>query len=288
MSPEEIAEYMENQDREKLLDLYRDYMISLLKRYDKMSATKIKRKCEEKGTPEGISERTCRRFVEALKQEIPVKQLRNYEPVIDMLPGIQCQVDPGEINTVVAGKSVKIYFCVFVLSYSRLMYVSLSDRPINTSRFIGMHNEAFNFFGGVPEECVYDQTKLVVIKEQYREVWFNEAFSRYASSVNFYLRVCEGYDPESKGKVEAGVKYVKNDFFYGDEFRDMTDMREMLNDWLTEVANVRIHGTHKRKPILMYETDERDYMNPFLKPSYLESELDYEIRKVDKTSLISY
>lgn len=289
MKPEEIARYLAEREREKRLDKCRDYIISRLNNYEKMSATKIKRKCEAHGVDKDISERTYRRYVSKLKKIIKTKQLRNYEPVIDMLPGVQCQVDPGEIASYVAGKLVKVYFCVFVLSYSRLMYVSISKKPITTSKFIEMHNEAFSYFEGVPEECVYDQTKLVVIKEKYREVWHNEAFSQYAATVNFSIRVCEGYDPESKGKVEAGVKYVKNNFFYGEEFSSYSDIKTKSLQWLNEVANTRIHGTHKQQPLIKYEEEEKRYMKPFLKPKYLsEKESFYETRKVDKTSLISY
>lgn len=127
-----------------------------------------------------------------------MRQQRYYEPVIDMVPGVQCQIDAGELRAVsIGGVETTIYFVVFVMSYSRLMYVTVTDKPINTKMFINMHDEAFSYFGGLVEECVYDQTKLVAIKEEYREVWFNEEFYRYAAYCRFDIRVCEGYDPES-------------------------------------------------------------------------------------------
>ena len=78
-----------------------------------------------------------------------------------------------------------------------------------------MHEQAFRYFGSIPAECVYDQTKLVVIKEMFREVIFNDRFYHYAVQICLEIRVCKGYDPESKGKVEAGVKYVKGDCLWG-------------------------------------------------------------------------
>ncbi|WP_245395075.1 DDE-type integrase/transposase/recombinase [methane-oxidizing endosymbiont of Gigantopelta aegis] len=107
------------------------------------------------------------------------------------------------------GVETTVYFVVFVLSFSRLMHVSVSDKPIDTERFIQMHDAAFRYFGGVTAECVYDQTKLVVIEELYRELTVNARFNEYATHAGFRIHACEGYDPESKGKVEAGVKYVK-------------------------------------------------------------------------------
>jgi transposase len=65
------------------------------------------------------------------------------------------------------GVECALYFVVFVLSCSRLMYVSVAFRPLDTTSFIGLHDEAFRFFGGVPEECVYDQAKMVVLNDNY-------------------------------------------------------------------------------------------------------------------------
>ncbi len=288
MDDEEIVENLNSPQREKLLDEYKDYIVLQLRKYPKLRSTKIKRKLEAKTSKEIASERTYRNYVGELKKTIAVKQQRYYEPVIDMVAGVQCQVDMGEIRRVeIGGKATTIYFIVFVLSYSRMMYVGVSDKPINTELFIQMHDEAFSYFDGVVEECVYDQTKLVVIKEQFREVWFNEEFYRYATVARFDIRVCEGYDPESKGKVEAGVKYVKSDFFYGEEFESFDDLKESLFKWLNEVANVRVHGTTRRKPIEVYKSEEQGRMKPYLRPSYLVHVDTGHSREVDKTSLIS-
>ena len=121
-----------------------------------------------------------------------------------------------------------VYFVVFVLSYSRLMHVVASPRPVDTAALIRMHDAAFRAFGGFPKECVYDQTSLVVIAETFRELTLNERFHRYATTVGFRIRACEGYDPESKGKVEAGVKYVKQDGLYGETFADFPALEAHL------------------------------------------------------------
>src|SRR5690625_6621569 len=73
------------------------------------------------------------------------------------------------------------------------------------------HDDAVRYIGGLPEEYLYDQTKLVVINERYRELELNQQFAQFATSAGFNIRVCEGYDPESKGKVEAGVKYFRSE-----------------------------------------------------------------------------
>lgn len=156
-------------------------------------------------------------------------QYRYYEPIIETVPGVQCQVDPGELRGVlINGKPHTVYFVAFVLSYSRLMYVGLSLQPLNTQRFIEMHDEAFRYFGGVTEECVYDQTKLVVLSEEYRELKLNQRFAHYATAASFHIHVCEGFDPESKGKVEAGTAHLL-------ERKDLTasKMRDYIDAWFS-------------------------------------------------------
>lgn len=289
MNENEINEALQSSSRVKSLDPYRDYFVHQLQKYPRLSATKIKGKLNAKGLPLGhVSDRTFRRYINDLKKTVPVKQQRYYEPVIDMVPGVQCQVDLGEIRNVpIGGISTTIYFAVFVLSYSRLMYFSVSCNPFNTNDFIMVHDEAFKFFGGVVEECVYDQTKLVSIKEEFREVWFNEEFYRYATFARFDIRVCEGYDPESKGKVEAGVRYVKNSFFYGEEFANLKELDQGRLMWLQTVANVRIHGTTHNKPIDVFQNHEAQKVRPYLSPGFIFDKPEYK-RTVDKTSLISY
>lgn len=284
----EISQQREDPSRSKRLDDYREQIVHQLQRYPRLSAVKVLRKLRSQGVEIAVSDRTLRRYIETLRESVTIKQARYYMPVMDMVPGVQCQVDPGELRGVlIGGKECTVYFVVFVLSYSRLMHVGLSDRPITTSDFIRMHDSAFRYFGGCPEECVYDQTKLVVIREEYRELTLNERFSEYASHARFNIRACEGYDPESKGKVEAGVKYVKGNALYGESFDDWIHLRSYVADWLDTIANIRLHGTTGIAPQLLYDNDERNTMQPYLTPVILDAATPIT-RKVDKTGLISW
>jgi transposase/uncharacterized protein YdbL (DUF1318 family) len=285
----EIHEQRADCSRAKLLDEHRDYIAYLLKQYPRLSAVKLARKLRQKLGEVEASDRSLRRYVRAMKQELAIAQQRYYEPILDMVPGVQCQVDPGELRGVqIGGKERDLYFVVFVLSFSRLMYVGVSFRPLDTQTFIQMHDEAFRYFGGAPESCVYDQTKLVVIEEQYRELKVNQRFHEYATAVGLGIHACEGYDPESKGKVEAGVKYVKQDCLYGEQFRDQDAVREHIHSWLDEVANVRVHGTTGQVPREFFEARERKQLNAYLTPACLGRHEDAETRRVDKTGLISW
>jgi len=285
----EICEQREDCSRAKLLDAHRGYMAYLLERYPKLSAVKIARKLRQKVGDLSASDRSLRRYVQAMKERMATAQQRYYEPILDAVPGVQCQVDPGELRgVIIGGVEREVHFVVFVLSFSRLMYVGVSFRPLNTEAFLQMHDEAFRYFGGLLEECVYDQTKLVVLEEQYRELKLNQRFHEYATAAGFRIHACEGYDPESKGKVEAGVKYVKQDCLYGESFRDEEAVRSHVQTWLEEVANIRVHGTTGKPPRELFEAREREQLKPYLTPACLGQQAAAETRQADKTGLISW
>lgn len=289
MEENAISVQKQNTERVKTLDIYQEYIVYLLKNYPNLSAVKVMRKLREKYDDITITDRTVRRYVESLKETINCKQQRYYEPILDMVPGVQCQVDPGELRGVkIGGVETTVYFVVFVLSYSRLMYVGLSSKPINTTSLIQMHDAAFRYFGGRVEECVYDQTKMVVLAEEYRELTLNQRFYEYATYAGFTIRACEGYDPESKGKVEAGVKYVKFNGLYGEDFTDWSELESYKNKWLDEIANKRCHGTTGYAPRKLYEEKEQKHMHSYNTPSIIQQDEQYIKRKADKTGLISW
>jgi len=288
MDEETIQKMKANPSRTKILDAHRTYIVHLLKTYPGLSAVKVRQKLLEKHPELSVSIRTVRRYVRDLRQSVPLKQKRYYEPVLEMEPGVQCQVDGGQMRRLmIGGRETTVYFVVFVLSYSRLMYVAVSDKPVDTESFIRMHDQAFWYFGGCPEECVYDQTKLVVLSERFRELSLNERFHAYATAAGFRIRACEGYDPESKGKVEAGVKYVKRNALYGESFADWAELEEYLKDWLKK-ANSRVHGTTGKVPRKYYEEEERRHMRSYFTPAYLMFGEGQETRKADRTGLIAW
>lgn len=278
-------------ERHKKLDTHRDYIIHLLVTFPRLSAVKVQRKLQDKFPELTLSSRTIRRYVQHLKETVVAKPERVYQPILDHVPGEQCQVDPGELrNVLINGLETTVHFVVFLLSFSRLMYVALSPKAIDTERFIQMHDAAFRYFGGVTAECVYDQTKLVVIKEEYRELTLNPRFHQYATHAGFRIHACEGYDPESKGKVEAGVKYVKGNALYGETFADWSELESYLSHWLDTIANQRIHATTQEVPQQRHAQQEQSQLKPYdtftLPP--VQPNGQSLTRKADKTGLISF
>lgn len=281
----EALEYFTNRTRKSQFDRALDFILEKLESDHRISAVKLHRKIKKLHPEIEAGERAFRNYLRPLREIFKNEKIRHYEPVPEMMPGKQMQVDGGEIQATLSGSDaeLKVYFWVFVLSYSRMMFVSFQSRPYNTSDFIKAHVEANNFFGGITEEYVYDQTKLVAISEQYREVIYNNDFYQFAMRCGFTPHVCEGYDPESKGKVERAVGYVKDSFFHGDSFTGIEHIRSEGVEWLNNIANVRIHATTRQKPIDMFR-EEKKYLH---KTNFMEASKT-NIRAVDKTGLISF
>ncbi|NLU49874.1 MAG: transposase [Syntrophomonadaceae bacterium] len=116
-----------------------------------------------------------------VKHDIPkIIVVRQYQAVEELPMGYQAPVDPGQTDLVnTAGKKVRVYGFGFVFSHSRYKYVELDDKPLTTTRFIQMHYRVFEFMGGVPEEIVYDQDRLLAISENFGDVIYTAEFEKF-------------------------------------------------------------------------------------------------------------
>jgi len=276
--------YLKKVDRRSEFEVAYEFIEEKIESHPKISAKKLYRIMKAQYPDITAKVRAFQDFIRPIREKYCNNKIRYYRPVLNKPEDSQVQVDPGEFEVQIdkSGNKFKVYFVVFVFSYSRMMYVSFQTRPYNTDDFINAHLQAFYFFKGVAKEYVYDQTKLVVIQEKYREVLFNQKFWQFSTKYGFTASVCEGYDPESKGKVERAVQYVKNDFLYGEYFRDIEHVRREGINWLNTVANVRIHGTTHAQPDALYEEDKKHINQSF----YIKDENN--IRVVDKTGLINF
>nr|WP_275051288.1 IS21 family transposase [Brevibacillus agri] len=142
-----------------------------------------------------------RDFMKPLRPQFRAKATERYET----LPGQQAQVDWGHFRVAYGGKQKRVYAFVMVLGYSRMMYVEFTeDEKLET--LMGCHVRAMQYFGGVPQNCLYDNMKTVVIGQDDKgQVIWNERFARFASHYGFKLLRCKPYRARTKGKVENGV-----------------------------------------------------------------------------------
>ena len=188
---------------------------------------------------------TLRNFMRPLRPEMQSKVTERFETP----PGRQAQVDWGQFIVDWHGKKKRLYAFVMVLGYSRMMYVEFTeDEKLET--LMGCHLRAMQYFGGTTETCLYDNMKTVVtgVDEQGEVVW-NQRFAAFADHHGFILKRCQPYRARTKGKVENGVKYVRQNFWPRVKtFKDLHNLNIQVRMWMDTVANVRVHGTTYEVP----------------------------------------
>ena len=148
-----------------------------------------------------------------------------------------------------------------VLSWSRALYVEFVRRA-DLPTFLGCHVRAFEALGGMAKTCLYDNTKLVVLsRDEAGEPIFTPGFLDFSLRVGFVPRLCQPYRPQTKGRVESGIKYVRGNFWPGARFIDEAGLNEQARAWVAGVANQRIHGTIHERPADRLVTEQ-----PTLRP----------------------
>lgn len=171
-------------------------------------------------------------------------------------PGEEAQVDFGDIGLQYnpQGRRVKAHVFNMRLSYSRLDYYEVVfDQTIQT--WIQCHINAFNYFAGSPEVVKLDNLKAGVVDANFYEPVYQKEYKRLADHYGILLSPCRAYQPQEKGKVESGIKYVKNNFFAGRKFDSYDQLQVALGRW-QENANLRLHGTTKKIPKELFTKDE--------------------------------
>jgi hypothetical protein len=132
------------------------------------------------------------------------------------------------------------------LSFSRTRFTHFTPRA-DMYHFLLCHKLAFEYFGGVPEEILYDQNRCVVLKPGIKDVSLNRRFLDFAHHYNFRPRLCRIYRPETKGKVENTVKYVKGNFLIVQDTNNITVLNRRKRDWLYKINN-KVHSTTQEIP----------------------------------------
>jgi transposase len=142
-----------------------------------------------------------------------------------------------------SGQEVPIYGFVFVLGFSRLLFVRFTT-CMGLPTLIDCHQRAFEYLGGWPREILYDNMKQVKLGPS---DW-NPMFLDFANHYGFTPKTHRIRRPRTKGKVERMVLYVKDNFLNGRAFDGLADLNLQGLHWLNETANSRIHATTRCRP----------------------------------------
>lgn len=182
---------------------------------------------------------------------------------VHTLPGEEAQVDFGYVGLSMDNNAKKRKTWVFNmrLSYSRLdYYEKVYDQRVET--FIQCHINAFAYFGGIPETVRIDNLKAAILQANFYEPIYQQLYSNFADHYGFKIIPCRIYRPNDKGKVESGIKYIKYNFFLGRTFSSGNDLDIQLKYWLDHTCNQRMHGTIRKIPREVFESEEKAKLKP--------------------------
>ena len=273
---EELVRYRARAPKPTKLDPYKGIIRARLKLYPRLTAIRLLDEIGAAGYQGGYTQ---------LKEYVRKVRPRPLEdPVVrfETPPGHQGQVDFADF-VLPWGKR---HAFLVVLGFSRVLWLQFFTRQTMQHVFEGLET-AFTFFGGVPRELLFDQVKAAIIRDERNDggrLTENTEFLRFASHHDFRIRACRPYRAKTKGKVERPVSYVRSSFFYGRTFTSDEDLNTQAHHWLDHVANVRMHGTLKERPVDRFE-HERDVLKPLASRPYRSFVLPPKAKKQAKAAL---
>lgn len=248
--------------RPSKLDPYKSLVIRWLETHP-YTATQIFLRLRENGYRGGIT------IVKDYVHHVRPRRTQAFL-TLDFAPGECAQVDWGQYGSIPVGHTRRrLSFFVMVLCYSRMLYLEFTLSE-TLEQFLACHQNAFSFFHGVPARVMVDNLKSAVLKRSVGEApVFNPRYKDFAEHYGFQIAPCGVGQAHEKGRVENAVGYVKKNFLAGLELSDFRLAAPAARQWLDGVANVRLHGSVKQKPVELFQKEQ-----PALKPLTL---LPYDI-----------
>jgi transposase len=211
---------------------------------DKLTATLVLEEIRALGYSGGYS--ILKRYVRAIRPAATVRVTTRLEHA----PGAEGQVDWSPYS-VTLGDEQRIVHCFsLVLPFSRYMVVRFAlDEKLDT--LIRLHEEAFAEIGGIPELMTYDNMTTVGRHVGRDEVWINPEFERYRQQCGFEIHLIDPGQPNQHGSVERPFDYIQNNCLLRRRFKftEFADLETHGRWWCDHVANVRIHGTTRERPV---------------------------------------
>lgn len=163
----------------------------------------------------------------------------------------------------------------FVLSFSRRQYVHFceSEDQLTLER---QHIAAFERFGGVPEEILYDGQKAVVLRREAHRPIYNPKFLAFATHYGFRPVALPPRRPELKGKVEAPFQYVEGNLLNARTLATKADLDALALFWMDNISDLHVHDTTRERPLDRFAR-EKDHLLPLPAHPYDTAEVGYRV-----------
>lgn len=235
--------------RKSMLDPFNDNIISWLDEDFEYSGTWIYDRLCNMGF--AGSYEIVKRKVHELKAERQQIAYMRFETE----PGYQAQVDFGEFQVENADGAVKkLYLFSMILGYSRKIYGEFIER-CDLPSFLDCHIHAFEYFGGIPEQILYDRMKNVFIGKVAGRAKFNDTLMGFGLHYGFKPEVAPAYAAWVKGKVERPYNFIREGFWRGYGFICRETANRDLGQWLRK-KDERVHGTTHEVVSLRFEREQ--------------------------------
>ena len=177
-------------------------------------------------------------------------------------PGEVAEVDFGRLGYLFDNdlKRMRVLHALVVtLVFSRYQYVYVTHKQ-DLPALIGGIEDAWEFFGGVTRRLIIDNMKAAVVKSSRYEPIFNRTFLEYSHYQGFIIDPAVARHPQGKATVERQIPYVRENFFKGEQFINSEHVRREAVKWCTSVAGMRIHGTTRKRPRIVFEEQEKAFL----------------------------
>jgi len=238
------------------LDPFEPVLRRLLEEWPQMKAPRATELLREEYGYDGSIDLVKRRLRELRPSPVRPAQRTGYRP------GQVLQLDWAEMPTRprLAGRERRVYALIASLPYSGAQTAFFS-LEMTLESFLEGHVRAFEWLGGVPRECVYDNLRSVVARREREQVVWNRRFLHLRGHYGFHASACTPATPREKGSVEAAVRYLKTGFWPARRFADLRELDDRYDDWRDQHCNVRVHASG-RFPVAERLAEERQALRP--------------------------
>ena len=227
--------------RPSKLDPFKSTIVKMLETHP-YSAKQVFQRIQEEGFTGGYT--IVKDFVFKMRPKKSPAYLK-----LAFAPGECAQVDWGSFGSIAIGDTKRrLSFFIMVMCYSRMMYLEFTVSQ-TMEHWLSCHQNALQFFGGVPRKIMVDNLKSAVIKRAVGQApVFNQRYLDFADHYGFNIAPCGVAKGNEKGRVESGVGYIKKNFLAGLPMPSFEALQRAGREWLNTIANQRIHGETRKKP----------------------------------------
>jgi transposase len=207
-----------------------------------LRSPRILREIRERGYPGGPS--ILKAFLQSLGPHRPPqpKVFRRFETN----PGEEAQSDWSPYRVLIANRLSIVHAFTMLLCFSRRLFAAFfRDERLPT--LLWAHQQAFLYLGGLCRRICYDNQTAITLGRVGGKPRWHPTFLDFARHYGFEPAVGRPGHKERRGKVERPFHYLEHDFLAGRTFASWDDLHAQCRLWLDTVANVRVHGTTRRR-----------------------------------------